>query len=237
MEEKGFTLGSPTHVVTVLACLLVAILLTLWGHRTRSLPDHHSKLRWGIALGSLLSWIATVAYGLQPSLFQWESALPLHFCNLANLIGAVAILYRSRIAQALLYFWSLSLCIWAFLTPFLLVGPNELWFWIFWIYHLFIPVCFCWILFIDGFRPGWKDLKIALIFTTGFTLSLAILNAFTGWDYGFVGPGKPGQPSPIDLLGPYPLRILWMLMIGAALFTLLVLPWTWGKKRKRTAMN
>lgn len=51
------------------------------------------------------------------------------------------------------------------------------------------------------------------------------LNAITGWNYGFVGAGKPGQPSPIDVLGPYPLRVLWMILIGALLFLFLLLPW------------
>lgn len=240
MADKDFTLGSATHLVTLAACLLITVIIALWGHRTREIPDHHRKLRLGLTLGSILSWIATLAYGLQPSVFKWESALPLQFCNLANLIGAVAVLYHNRGAQSLLYFWSITLCIWAFLTPDLIVGVDHLWFWLFWIYHLFIPICLCWILFVDQFRPTWKDLRFALLATTGFTLGLSVLNAITGWNYGMVGPGKPGQPSLIDVLGPYPIRILWMLMIGASLFTLLFLPWEWGRRRslkKSTAKN
>ena len=225
MEEKGFTHGSPTHLITLVGCVLLTLLVTWWGKRSKKNPAQLQLLRRLVAAGSILSWLATLAYGLFPSNFSWDSSLPLHFCNLGNLIGAVAVLYQKRGAQSLLYFWSISLCIWAFLTPFLLEGPTHLWFWLFWIYHLFIPICLFWTLIVDGFQPGWKDLRFALIATTLFTLSLAGINAMTGWDYGFVGPGKPGQPSPIDLLGPYPLRIAWMLMIGSVLFTLLLLPW------------
>ncbi len=224
-RETSFTHGSVTHVITVLACMLISAAITWWGIRVKNQERSLKPFRAFIAAGSILSWILTVAYGIRPEYFSWENALPLHFCNLANLIGAIAVLKSKRGAQALLYFWSLGLCLWAFLTPFLLVGPLHLWFWVFWIYHLFIPVSLLWILFIDRFRPAWRDLRFAILATIGFTLSLALINALTGWNYGFVGQGKPGQPSPIDHLGPYPLRILWMLGIGSALFFLLTLPW------------
>jgi uncharacterized membrane protein YwaF len=54
---------------------------------------------------------------------------------------------------------------------------------------------------------------------------LVALDAITGWNYGFVGPSLPTQKNILDFLGPYPLRLLWMALIGAFLFTLLMIPW------------
>lgn len=232
MELEAFTLGSPVHVVALVGCVVVALLVALAGRNRRGSPAALRQWRWFIAIGSVLSWVATVLYGVHPERFSWESSLPLQFCNLANLIAAVAVLGRSRRAQTLLYFWGFALCPWAFLTPALLVGPAHSWFWIFWLYHLFIPVTLAWILAVEGYRPERSDLRFALSATWGFTLVLAGLNALTRWNYGFVGPGRPDQPSPIDLLGPYPLRILWMLLIGSAIFLLLYFPWQILLRRK-----
>ena len=75
---------------------------------------------------------------MTPERLAWDRSLPLHVCNIANIFGAIAVLRQQRLFQGIIYFWALALCIWAFLTPTLDVGPARFGFWIFWIYHLFI---------------------------------------------------------------------------------------------------
>ncbi|MEM6917289.1 MAG: TIGR02206 family membrane protein, partial [Verrucomicrobiota bacterium] len=183
-----------------------------------------------IAIGNLVVWLIACGFWFHPNYIRIEGSLPLQFCNLANLIAAAAVGFRWRTAQALLYFWTFALCIWAFLTPFLMVGPAHAWFWAFWLYHLFIPLGTAWTLSVDRFRPDWKDFKRAVFITVAYTATLAVLNYSMGWNYGFVGAGKPGQPSMIDVLGSYPVRLIWMLLIGVALFLILMLPWRPWKK-------
>ncbi|MEM9016536.1 MAG: TIGR02206 family membrane protein [Verrucomicrobiota bacterium] len=225
MELDRFTLYSPVHLLALFVCFGTPALL-LWKSRVvRESAVSRERWRKGLVAGSFLSWLVCCGFWFHPDAFRWDGSLPLQYCNLANLIAAVAVGRQFRWAQALLYFWMFALCLWAFLTPFLMVGPAHAWFWVFWIYHLFIPLSVVWIFAVDRFRPSWSDLNRSLLLTLAFTLFLMALNAITGWNYGFVGAGKPGQPSPIDVLGPYPLRVLWMILIGALLFLFLLLPW------------
>lgn len=220
-----FAQGSPLHLASLAACLLAVALTVPAALRVRHRETGARPLRLAIVAGCLVSWALSNGYGFLPERFSWDESLPLHFCNLANLLGAHAVATRHRISQSLVYFWSIALCSCAFLTPSLYVGPAHLWFWLFWIYHAFIPVSLAWILVADRFRPGWRDWRNAVALTLAFMAALAVLDAVTGWNYGFVGPGVPTQRNLLDFLGPYPLRLLWMALDGASLFTLLMLPW------------
>ncbi|MDF1860242.1 MAG: TIGR02206 family membrane protein [Verrucomicrobiales bacterium] len=224
MELQTFHPGSPVHLIAIGTCLIISVWVAL-ANRVGSTDTRNRIVRRGIALLCLLTWVLSVGFWLHPSVLDWSVALPLHFCHFANLFGAVAILRKTRIAQSLLYFWGFGLCSWALLTPSLSSGPATLWFWVFWFYHLCIPLTLAWVLVVDRFRPTFSDLKRTLLVTFAFTGALFLLNLATGWDYGFVGEGKPNHPSPIDFLGPYPLRVIWMLIIGTAIFSLLYLPW------------
>lgn len=218
-----FSQGSPLHFVSLGTCLVAVIVTIIVARRVRDTAARPARI--AIATGCLLSWVLSNGYGLFPERFSWSESLPLHFCNLANLLGAHAVVTRHRISQSLLYFWSIALCSCAFLTPSLYVGPSHLWFWLFWIYHAWIPVSVAWILVADRFRPGWCDWRNAVLLTLLYMALLAVLDAITRWNYGFVGPSLPTQKNFLDFLGPYPIRLLWMALIGAFLFALLMIPW------------
>jgi uncharacterized membrane protein YwaF len=60
---------------------------------------------------------------------------------------------------------------------------------------------------------------------------LSLVDRIFGWNYGFLGEATPDVPTPVDMLGPYPLRIVWMILIGAMTFVLMWLPF--AAKRRR----
>jgi len=225
MDLHRFEIGSPTHIATVLACVCLSVALALSGPRIRRHPGRERVARRALVSGCLLVWIASSAMWWQASPFRWEQSLPLHFCNAANLIGAWAVATRHRLAQGLIYFWFFALCSVAFVMPFLFSGPATLWFWIFWAYHLFIALSVAWVLGVDRYRPGLRDAAVAFSWTLLYTGALFLLNLATGWNYGFVGPDRPNQPAAIAFFGPWPLRVLWMVLVTAALFLALALPW------------
>ncbi len=227
---ETFVPGSTLHLVCLAVCLAATVVTALVAHRVKDQPVA-ATVRLLIAIGCVVSWIFSNGYGLLPGRFNWSESLPLQFCNLANLLGAHALATRSRTTQALMYYWTFALCVWAFLTPSLYVGPATLWFWLFWIYHLFIPIATSWILVADGFLPHWGDWRKSVLLTLGFMGLLAVIDAFTGWNYGFVGPAAPSQKTPIEVLGPYPLRLLSMAAVGSTLFALLTLPGRFRKPR------
>lgn len=229
--SEVFNVGSVTHLVTLLVCGFLGAALTIWGKKFENNSPGQNRLRLFVAIGCLGVWIINSAFWLAPSRFSWTESLPLHFCNLANLVSALAIWKKPRWSQSLLYFWAIGLSTWAFLTPSLAEGPALPEFWVFWLYHIFILFAILWCLVIDRFEPTWRDFRLSLWITLGYLVLLFILDRITGWNYGFAGEAMPLQPSPIDGLGPYPIRILWLAMIGTAVFALLMVPWRFIGKR------
>ncbi len=224
-EPVPFIQGSSLHFAVLAGCLVLGGLTAVAALRDRRKGVPVSTARKVVAVGCVVTWVLSIGYGFLPSEFAWDKALPLQFCNLANLIGAHAVMTRHRTSQTLIYFWAFALCLWAFLTQSLYVGPDHPWFWIFWIYHSFILNSVIWVLVADRFRPSWSDYRIACLLTLAYMGALVPLNYFTGWNYGFVGPSIPTQKNLLDFLGPYPIRLLWMVLIGLVLFALLVVPW------------
>ena len=191
IDPATFTQGSLLHLLCLAVCLVLTVVTARLARQERRCDQDSSRLRHLIVVGSLLSWILSNGYGLHPSRFIWSESLPLHFCNLANLIGALAVSTRFRSAQSLMYFWTFGLSIWAFLTPSLYVGPASLWFWLFWLYHAFILIAATWILVADGQQlhgtaAGLRDANHhSAHVSAGYALS-------TGWDSRLVGPLSSG---------------------------------------------
>jgi hypothetical integral membrane protein (TIGR02206 family) len=133
----------------------------------------------------------------------------------------------------LLYFWGFSLSTQALLTPDLVSGPGTLAFWIFWVMHVLIVGGAVYILVVRGYRPTWRDCLFAIGMAWVWLILIFTLNWVTGYNYGYVGNAKPSQPTLIDYLGPWPLRVLWMGLLGSAAMLVLQLPWV--LRRPRTA--
>jgi hypothetical integral membrane protein (TIGR02206 family) len=206
----------------VLVCAAVVATPPLLVRRSGRAPTRR-RVRLFVGWGCIAAWLLNAVYWMMPARFDLASSIPIHFCNVANIFGALAVVGRVRLFQGVIYFWA-GLYIWAFLTPTVGVGPAQLGFWVFWIYHAFIALAFVHVLFIDRFRPAFSDLLRCSGFTLAYVAFLAVLDRFGGWNYGFLGDDTPSSPTLVDILGPYPLRIVWMVLIGAVVFFLLWLP-------------
>lgn len=231
MNLDEFRSGTPLHGLCLLASAGVVVLY-VWVARRWLRTGDRRALDCFVGIGCLTVWLVNTLYWLWPSRFVWEQGLPLHYCNMANLWGAAAAWTRRRLFQGLVYFWALALCVWAFLTPTVRYGPTHPDFWVFWLYHGFIGVALAHVLMVDRFRPTGRDLRRVLAFTAVYTLFLVAIDWRWGLNYGFVGPTSPTSPTPIDALGPYPLRLVWIVMLAASLLTLCYLPWWWRDRRR-----
>ena len=231
MLLASFSTGSATHLITLAVITGLIVVLVVVTHPSTS-DSRRAIVGNLVGWGSLAAGILNTAYWMSPPRFDPSQSLPLHFCNLANFIGALAVLKGHRLFQGVLYFWS-GLCLWAFLTPTVRTGPDQPDFWIFWLYHGFIALTLVYVLRVARFKPSFRDLMRSTRFTLILVACLFTINAVTGWNYGFLGNDIPGAPTPVDLLGRYPLRVLWMILIGAAVFALLWLP-HWNSSTTRT---
>lgn len=229
--EPGFRAFTALHYETVAVCvLLMAGLAGLGCHWRSRQPAAETKLRRGIAWFCLAVYAVYLAWLWQPRNFVWDRSLPLEFCDMGLLVAAAVLLTNTAWLRGLLYFWATVFTLQAFLTPVLQQGPATPDFWLFWAAHFGIEAAAVYDVVVRKFRPTFVDAMRCYVISVLYGVVILILDLLTGWDYGFVGPNKPSTPTLLDALGPFPLRILWMMLITAVGFALAWLPWARNKK-------
>lgn len=211
----------------------VAVFLALLGGavtvgrllRRRS-PTALRRAEMGVGWFALIFWSYMNFWYLRPSNFDPSVSLPLHLCDLALALVPLVLLLRWRPARALLYYWGLGFSSQAFLTPTLGTGPSTVPFWLFWISHGLIVGVALYDLAVSRFRPSWSDWRLALIIASiWFFGTLLLINVPFNFNYGFSGRSDTSNPTVIDLLGPWPLRVVPLYLIGVVAMVVLTVPW------------
>lgn len=223
---------SLVHIsVVVLYALLWGTLIAV-GLRWRG-AVLRTRMERGIAFVTLLIWIAAVGYWLLPGRFDVAYTLPLHLCDIAALFVPLALFYRKRVLITLLYFWGIAFSLQAILTPVLHHGPARFEFWLFWSYHTMIVAAALYLVIVRGFRPTWKDLRVAVWASALYLAVILPIDVIFDYNYGFVGNMRPSQPTLIDVLGPWPWRVPVMVALGLAAMVILLLPWELHRRLNR----
>lgn len=210
--------------VVVGALLVLAV---VWAGRRAQRHGHEERVRAGWIGASLVVQAASIIYYALPANLDLSESLPLHVCDLAGPIAIAALWTRVRILRTLLYFWGIGLSSQAFFTPVLEApyGLETLRFWLFFGTHLQIVGSAVYDLAVLRFRPAMPDFVRGSLVTMGYVGVMLPLNIATGWNYGYVGQTTPANPTPLDLLGTWPLRLLWLALICHGVFLLMTLVW------------
>jgi hypothetical integral membrane protein (TIGR02206 family) len=220
---EPFQLFGPKHLIVI--TIFVAIILFLFlGWKN---PTEQGKRR--------------MRYFLAAVLFVWESAwhiwsiaggtwtvtynLPLHICSIMVWLSIAMLLTKSYRIYEYAYFIGIAGAMQAFLTP--EAGIYGLWHFRAMqtlIVHgtlIVIPIYFS---LKEGFRPTWQSFLRVAIGVNLYMVVVYFINLALGSNYLFI-MHKPPTASLLDVLGPWPLYIVFMELIGFAIFFLLYLPW------------
>jgi len=154
-------------------------------------------------------------------------------CDFAALISVLEFGRPSRRVHALAWFWGVALSSQALVTPDLAGGPTTIAFWAFWLYHFFIVGSGIYAVAARGFRPAWSDLRFAIGLGLAYAVAVFAVDAAFDLNYGYFGRATPARPTLVDALGPWPLRVLLMVLLGAVAMTLFKLPWVVMNRRER----
>jgi len=228
---QRFESFSLQHILTVAGFGIVVTLAIIGAQRVTDL-EKRKAVEFGVAALAAVLWLGIVLWGFAPSRFDPRWSFPINICDLVALAVPVAFVRPHRNWHALLYFWGLSLSTQAIFTPDLVSGPLTLAFWIFWLLHVLIVGGAIYILVVRRYRPTWRDCAFAIGMAWVWLLIVFVINIITGYNYGYIGNAKPSQPTLIDYLGPWPLRVLWMGLLGSGAMVLLQLPWSIGRTRQ-----
>ncbi|HEX7122602.1 MAG TPA: TIGR02206 family membrane protein [Gemmatimonadaceae bacterium] len=228
---RSFTL---LHLVTLAGVALAIVLLVRGGLAWRGTR----RERWlaaGVATAILVLRAGVFVWNLLPPRLSLERSLPLQICDLAALCAALALVTPRRWLAAIAYFWGLALSIQGLVQPDLDHGPASLAFWAFWLHHALIVGAAVYVVAVRDFRPSARDLRLAIGAGLAYVAVVFVVDLVLGVNYGYLGRDVPNQPTLIDWLGPWPWRVLIMVVLGAAVMVLLWLPWRHRAGRRRGA--
>lgn len=216
------------HLASVIVLALAIAALCMAGKKL----DTTTKRRFELGMaGSIAAfWIGYQVYDNVTQGIGLRNSLPLQLCDIVAIIAAFEFARPSRNVHALAYFWGVALSSQALITPDLGGGPDSLGFWAFWVYHLFVVGSGIYAVTVRGFRPAWPDLRFAIVAGLVYAIPVFALDAALDLNYGYLGRSTPGQPTLIDVLGPWPQRAAYMVLLAIAAMTLFWLPWTRSKR-------
>jgi hypothetical integral membrane protein (TIGR02206 family) len=212
------------HLAAVSVCALLVAGLVITA-RALAAPQEAALRRW-FGVFAVAYWIAYNIWWNRHELNP-ATGLPLHICDLNGLVAPLALLTGRRWLRATLYFWTFALTLQAFIQPTLTHGPASPVFWFFWAAHSIVVASAVYDVSVLGFRPQWRDLGRAYAVSALYVAAIVPVDLLLGANYGFIGNPPPGVAIPpfVDALGPWPLRAVIVVVLGAAGFALLVLPW------------
>jgi hypothetical integral membrane protein (TIGR02206 family) len=223
-----------THGCTLL-CLAAIIVLAVIAGRTQRSPHAPTAFERTLAHANLAVWAVSHGYWQLPGQFDAATTLPLQMCHITSLIASAVLLTRNDTLRAVLYFWAFGLCTQALITPSLLEPPTSPIFWAFWFLHGFVLLAAIYDLAVHGFRPHWREYRVACIAAAVYVAVVLPVDLLLGANYGFLGPSKPLHPSIVDLLGPWPQRLLIIVPLAALAMLLALLPWLALRRVARAA--
>jgi len=220
----------------------IVLLAALWyslisiGVRVRA-SAYELPWRRGMAIATLLAWLLANGAQLLPGHFIAAENLPLQLCDITGLLVPFALWSRHRVLLAALYFWGVGFGTQAILTPDLRHGPAHMDYWTFWIPHANVTGAAAYGLIVQRFRPRWRDCGQTYGLSLLYLALILPFDLLTGFNYGYVGPATPSQPTLVDFLGPWPWRVLWMMALAAGAFVLMQLPWSPGARSRPAAIG
>ncbi len=214
------------HLTSLAAFAAITTIVIALARRRGPEPDQPPgtpahRLRLIIATLALLAWLTSLIFYLQPTRFDWSKSLPIELCDLTALIAPLALFTSLRPLRAILHFWAFALCTQFFITP--VHTPGSPAFIVGWFLHAAIVGSALFDALALNFRPRWTDLRTAILAGVLYLALIFPFNIATGFNYGYVGPAKPGTPTIVDALGRWPLRVLWISIIAATAMTLVML--------------
>lgn len=220
-EFHAFSLVHAAALVVFSLLTAAAVLL----RRNRRGAASGRRIDVAIGLAGLGAALVVNVWWLRPAKFTWGESLPLQLCDLAALAAPFALLTSHRRLRALAYFWGFGLCTQGLVTPVVRLGPAFGEFWMAWLNHGFITGLAIYDVAARGYRPAWSDWRFAMSATTAFFFVVLPIDVAFGFNYGYVGSTTPGATTLLDLLGAWPLRIVWIILLATLAMAATMLPW------------
>ncbi|MEI6535632.1 MAG: TIGR02206 family membrane protein [Verrucomicrobiaceae bacterium] len=225
----------PAHLSVLVLTTLVAALMILvtrkgWLRATRGFEV-------ALAVMLFMEWPLNLMVAWHFESISAGNALPFQFCDVAAIIGALALLTHHAELCELLYFWGLAGTMQGLITPALNVDWPHPRFVTFFILHAGVVMAAIHLVFARGHTPRQGAVARAIgwliVYAAFAGAANAVINACGGdANYGFLC-NKPPTASLFDFLGPWPWYIGSVAAMAWLLFTVLDLPFLMARRKTR----
>lgn len=221
------------HLLALLLICAATTAIRLLFVRSRRSQAAHTAARAMLLVLAVLIMLTEIAghvWRLRAGIWNIQTDLPLHLCDLTGFLVAWISIERTvrfdvvpsplmQQCDELAYFWALAGSTQALLTPDLVPGFPSFAFWEFFVGH-----GTAWITVVAMVFGGRLTLRPRAFWSAwGLTIAIGavvgLMNALLGSNYMYTC-GSPGHSSIYDYLGPWPLSLLSLSGLGLCLFWL-----------------
>ncbi len=217
-----FVLFGRDHLAALVLTALCAVGLSLLARR-HARGRAGAALRAALAIALLAATAATLwAWSREVPLTVWD-VLPLHLCDFLILVAAYALVTCRQAAYELLYFWGCAGTLIALFSPDVHAGFPDWRFLSFFVLHGLVVVAAVVLTLGFGMRPRKGAPWRALAVTNVYAGAVALVNVAFDTNFLYL-QRKPGAPTLLDWMGPWPVYILVADALAALLFWLLDRP-------------
>ena len=218
-STERFVAYGPSHLMVLAAMLAGSLALVSLGRRA---PTHavHRILPRVLGLVIVTSEIVFVAYPIPLGYFSPVWGLPLQLCDLTALTFGTALVCDWRFGLELGYFLGLSGTLLTTLTPDLAHDAPHIEFFCFFLTHALVSVVALYSTFGLDRRPRPGAAPRVWLAVNLYGLAAGALNHHLHSNYLYICR-KPPVASPFDYMGPWPVYVVVLDLVLAALLLLL----------------
>jgi len=216
-----FQLFGIWHLVAL--AVIVSLNFALLGFR-KSSEKTKKAVRWTMAIVLWLDEISWHVWNIYWGHWTIQTMLPLHICSILVWLAGFMLIFKNYRIYEFAYFIGIGGAMQALLTPDAgIYGfPHYRVFQTF-ISHGLLITAAIFMTTAESFRPTWKSFWRVIIGVNIYAAIIFPVNRLLGTNYLFIN-GKPATASLLDALPAWPYYIIYMELIGIAVFLILYLP-------------
>lgn len=228
-----FVLFGIWHLVALL--VIVTIQFAMLGFRNTSARTR-MIVRWSMAI---LLWMDEASWHIWNLYWgHWNvTLLPFHICSLLVWLTGLMLIFKIRWIYEFAYFIGIGGAMQALLTPDAgIYGFPHYRIFQTLISHGLLITSAVFMTTVEGFRPTWKSFWRVVIGLNIYAALIYPINLLLGTDFLYIN-GKPATASILDALPRWPYYLIYMELLGLAIFFLLYLPFLIrdARLRRKTA--
>lgn len=210
----------PTHLAALGVTAIVWLVL-LFAVKLEKKWSRGAEISLAVAL--LSQWLVRGILARSLGYFNPVEALPLHLCDVAAILGGLALITKRQILIELTYFWGLAGTLNGLITPSLKYDYPHPEYFGFFLLHSGVVIAALHMTIAWKCYPRLKSILWAFLWINVYLIVAAIANALTGANYAFLRE-RPQSASLLDAMPAPPWHLLVLEPFCLTLFGLLYLP-------------